>query len=68
MFLLSLFSYQLCLLGLYATSNVVKLMFIAYFSLMSLTMMVFTACVNHTVHFLFMLLLKPAGDGLWFIM
>ncbi len=25
-------------------------MFIAYFSLMSLTMMVFSACVNDTVH------------------
>ncbi len=51
MFLLS-FSYQLCLLGLYVTSNVVKLMFIAYFSLLSLTMMVFSACVNNTVHLL----------------
>ncbi len=57
MFLLS-FSYQLCLLGLYVTSNVVKLMFIAYFSLMSLTMMVFSACVNDTVHLLYMLLFK----------
>ncbi len=28
------FSYQLCLLWLYVTSNVVKLMFIAYFSLL----------------------------------
>ncbi len=51
------FSYQLCLLGLYVTSNVVK--FIAYFSLMSHTMMVFRvrlgACVNDTVHILYML-------------
>ncbi len=34
------FSYQLCLFGLYVISNVVKLMFIAYFSLLSVTMMV----------------------------
>ncbi len=57
MFLLS-FSYQLCLSGLYVTSNVVKLMFIAYFSLMSLTMMVFSACVNDTVYLLYTLLFK----------
>ncbi len=68
MFLLS-FSYQLCLLGLYVTSNVVKLMFIAYFSLMSLTMMVFSACVNDTVHLIYIYYyLKAACDGLWFIM
>ncbi len=57
MFLLS-FSYQLCLLGLYVTSNVVKLMFIAYFSLMSVTMMVISVCVKDTVHLLYMLLFK----------
>ncbi len=33
-------------------------MFIAYFSLMSLTMMVFSVCVNDTVHLLYMLLFK----------
>ncbi len=52
------FSYQLCLLGLYVTSYVVKIMFIAYFSLMSLTMMVFSACVNDTMYFLYMILFK----------
>ncbi len=52
------FSYQLCLLGLYVTSNVVKLMFIAYFSLMSLTTMVFSVCVNDAVLLLYMLLFK----------
>ncbi len=35
-----------------------NLMFIAYFSLMSLTMMVFSACVNDAVHLLYMLLFK----------
>ncbi len=40
------FSYQLCLLWLCVTFNVIKLMFIAYFSLMSLTMMVISVCVN----------------------
>lgn len=33
-------------------------MFISYFSLMSLTMMVFSACVNDTVHLLYILLFK----------
>ncbi len=53
MFLRSFFSYQLCLLGL---SNVVKLMFIAYFSLMSLTMMVFSAYVIDTVLILYVII------------
>ncbi len=66
--LLLVFSYTLCLLGLYVTSNVVRLMFIAYFSLMSLTMMVFSACVNDTVHLLYTVCyyVKAACDGLWF--
>ncbi len=42
-------SYQLCLLGLYVISNVVKLMFIAYFSLLNVTMMVISVCVNEAV-------------------
>ncbi len=33
---------------------------------MSLTMMVFSACVDDTVHLLYMY--KAACDGLWFIM
>ncbi len=48
MFIIS-FSYQLCLLGLYVTSNVVKLMFIAHLSLLSVTMMVISVCVNECV-------------------
>ncbi len=51
-------SYQLCLLGLYVISNVVKLMFIAYFSLLNVTMMVISVCVNEAVLLLYMLLLK----------
>ncbi len=51
-------SYQLCLLGLYVISNVVKLMFIAYFSLLNVTMMVISVCVNEAVFLLYMLLLK----------
>ncbi len=53
-----MFSYQLCLLGLCVTSNVVKLMFIAYFSLLSLIMMVISVCVNDAVLLLYMLLFK----------
>ncbi len=55
LFLLS-FSYQLCYSGCLVTSNVVKLKFIAYFSLMSLTMMVFSAYVNDTVHLLYVII------------
>ncbi len=71
---LSFFSYQLCLLGLYVTSNVVKLMFIAYFSL---TMTAFSVCVNGIVHLLLYIHLyvlafsacrKAACGELWFIM
>ncbi len=51
----------------YIWSNVVKLMFIAYFSLMSLTMMVFSACVNDAVHHIYVLL-KAVCDRLWLIM
>ncbi len=51
------FSYQFCTLGLYVKSNV-KLMFIAYLCLLSLTMMVFRVCVNDNVHLLYMLLFK----------
>ncbi len=58
MFLLSFFLISYVYQGLYVTSNVVKLMFIAYFSLMSLTMMVFSACVNDTVYLLYTLLFK----------
>ncbi len=54
MFEFDVFSNQ-CLLGLYVTLNVVKLMFIAYFSL-SVTMMVISVYVN--VHLLYMLLFK----------
>ncbi len=46
------FSYQLCLLGLYVTSNVVKLMFIAYFSLLSITMMVISVCEWHCAYYI----------------
>ncbi len=52
--------------------------FIAYFSLMSLTMMVFSVCVNDIVHFLYIYLYilvlafsacrKAACGELWFIM
>ncbi len=35
---------------------------------MSLTMMVFSACVNDTVHFCICYHLKAACDGFWFIM
>ncbi len=57
--------YLLCLLGLYITRNVVQLMFIAYFSLMSLTMMVFSACVNDMfITFYMCYYLKAARDGL----
>ncbi len=50
-------------IGLYVTSNVVKLMFIAYFSL-SLAMMGFSACVNDSVRLLYMLLFKSC---LWLL-
>ncbi len=56
MFEFDVFSNQLCILGLYVTPNVVKLMFITYFSLLSVTMMVISVCVN--VHLLYMLLFK----------
>ncbi len=46
------------LLGLYVTSNVVKLMCIAYFSLLSLTMVVFCVCVKDTLLILYMLIFK----------
>ncbi len=46
------------LLGLYVTSNVVKLMCIAYFSLLSLTMMLFSVCVKDTLLILYMLIFK----------
>ncbi len=36
----------------YVTSNVVKLIFIALFKFMCVTMMVFSVCVNKTVHLL----------------
>ncbi len=35
---------------------------------MSFTMMVFSACLNHTVHLIYLLFLKAACDGLWVIM
>ncbi len=57
LFLLS-FSYQLCLLVSYVTSNVVKLMFMAYFSLLSVTMMVISDRVNDAEHLLYMLVFK----------
>ncbi len=50
-------SYQLCLLGLYVTSNVGKLMFIAYFSLMSVIMMVISVCVNDAVLLLYVIII-----------
>ncbi len=46
--------------------HVIKLMFIAYFSLMSLIVMVFSACVNDTFYMCYYL--KAACDWLWFIM
>ncbi len=67
------FSYQFCLLGLYVTSNVVKLMFIPYFSLMSpmesqlpwwcLVFVWMMPCTFFICYYL-----KAACDGLWFIM
>ncbi len=46
---------------LYVTSNVVKLMFIAYFSLMSVT--VISVCVNDAVRVLYMLLFGSSCDS-----
>ncbi len=71
---LKVFSHPLCSLELYVTSDAVKLQLLHYFSLMCVTMLVFSVCVKDTVHLLYMSVFpfsacgKAVCDGLWFIM
>lgn len=60
------FSYWLCALWFYLTSNVVKLMLLEYFNILCVTMMVFCVCVNETLPF--SARRKAVCDELWFIM
>ncbi len=65
LFLLYFSFHQLCLLGLYVTSYVTKLMCIAYFSLLSVSMMVIIVCVNDAVLLLYLLIFK---SSLWLVL